>query len=145
VGLCFFEMVNIVRQNSETKTQTYYSHLEGERRWEIEYNSYSYPCELDKERGAVDSSMVIREIFPDKDGFNSGAIKSFQDVIYLTEDGIGIKFGGKFGYSPVFDGFARLENKIRDDIVESLSSEARELLERGISYYDNLRKKKYGR
>ncbi len=52
-----------------------------------------------------------------------------------------IKHAGRHGYSPVFEDFKELDGSSKEEIFKVMCNEAKDLLHKGIKYYDEIRKK----
>ena len=131
-------MVDIVRQDSTTKTQEYFFPI-GEDKWEIDYSIFTYPSELDKPRGVVDESLLIEIIYPDEFGGFKDSTKSFWEGIYLGNGEISLRFGSDLGISPALGKCNKWGDDVREEVLDSLSNEARSLLERGLEKYEEIR------
>lgn len=133
-------MINGARRDFETSTQEYDFSIRNGSSWEIQYNSFSYFCEKDRKAGAVDSNLFIQDASLGKCARGKGATSLLHDTIYQTGDRVGTVSVDLLRHSPMLEKLNGLKPSVRDEITGELSPEARGLLERGLEYYDSIRR-----
>lgn len=133
--------MNIVRQDRVERAQRYDVWISKDNGFEMIYEEFEFPSELDRRDGESKRRLWIQERRTNKvkDEYNSGEISYWQDTIYERingeiehERGLG---PGALGTSPALEKFAEMSEEHRAKIRGSLSPEALDLLNQGLAVY----------
>lgn len=125
----------MVRQDYSSHSQNYFFML-GQEGWNFEYSRFTYNSELDRPPSSADESLFIKIAYPNimKD-FDGRPMEEVSDTIYKSGKNICSRMGEIVGSSPVLENFKKLEGNLREEILNKLSKEARNLFEQGLEYY----------
>jgi len=131
-------MFNVTRQDANTKEQDYFFTNDGETGWNLVYKEFTFPQQDDIPPGAVKASLFIQRNYQDKKpGESRPTIEHFNEAIYDGLDGKITRWSSNLGFSISFvlDDLKELDEPTRNQIISSLSPEARSLLEKGLAEY----------
>lgn len=126
--------INMTVQKFNTETQKY-SFCLGKDKWVISYHIFTYHPEYDKPLKAMNKSLIIKIKSPIKILERNN---SYSEEIY--EYNSEVELGSLIPFSPVLKRINHLNSEDTQEIFDFLRPGARNLLERGLEKYAEIRK-----